>query len=215
MMSDFFNYNLLFVSVIAPCWIFSIAIMIFLAANTVFLVHEQTVFFLLKKYSMAQAIYFSILMESALLLLSFLASFTSNKTMKFCYYTLLAISIVVSSLVVCSSVEKRDQQEVQVSKKIQNLKKQIITLERQESIYLSNIEALDPEKYPSKRARLAQELNTSIGEKLSKKRAEFNDSSVGLVMGETAIMKWMRLLAIAWNVVLMHNFYFSLNRHLN
>ena len=183
----------------------STAILIFLVANTVFLVHEQTVFFLMKKYSLTQAIYFSVLMESALLLLSFLASYVRNKIMKLCYYVLLVLSIVVSSLIVCSSVEKRDQQEVQASERIQSLKKQIKALERQEAIALANIEALDPEKYPSKRGRLVDSLQAGVAKELAKKREILNSAEVGgLIEGETTVMKWMRLLAIAWNVIFAH-----------
>lgn len=84
------------------------AIVAFIAANTFFLVHEQTVFFLLKDYHWSQAIFFSVLVESALLLLSYLACCQSTMVMKGVLYGILAATVCVSAGIVLKSVERKE-----------------------------------------------------------------------------------------------------------
>ena len=180
----------------------------FLIANTFFLVHEQVSFFLLKNYALWQAIFFAVLMEAAILLLSFLAGYVVARGKKTLYYFLLAGSVFVSARIVCNSIEKRDLKESAQSDYVLSLQKRISVLEVQEAEALKNIQALDPDRYPTRRAEMVQGLEEGITADLSRLVAELNIAGTksGLVDGETETMKWMRLLAIVWNVVLAHTF---------
>ncbi len=143
-------------------YLLSFAVLVFVLANTFFLVHEDVTFFLLKKYTWNQAIFFGILIESALLLLAFLAGKASGIFRKLLLYLVLGVSIFVNAKIVCLSVEKRDLVETQTSDKAKDLRKEIETLERREAMVLANIDAVDAKKYPTKRSQMIEQLEQGV-----------------------------------------------------
>ena len=120
-------------------------------------------------------------------------------------YGILAATVCVSAGIVLKSVERKEGSVSARSEKAEMLRRQISSLERQEQLQLENIESIDASTYPTKRGQLLRNLEQGTKRELNKVRSKLSTLSVSAVnSGETMVMMWLRLLAIAWNIVLCH-----------
>lgn len=85
------------------------------------------------------------------------------------------------------------------------LRRQISSLERQEQLQIENIESIDASIYPTKRGQFLRDLEQGTKRELNQARSKLSTLTVAAVnSGQTMVMMWLRLLAIAWNIVLCH-----------
>ena len=83
------------------------------------------------------------------------------------------------------------------------LRKELIGLEQQQKLQLENIQAIDAVKYSTRRNQLLQSLEQGVSKQIALVRAQLLAiSDMRAKSGETMVMMWLRLLAIAWNIVL-------------
>ena len=180
-----------------------IVLALFLLCNTFFLTYEQVSFYRLKSYNIYESIFFSILTESAILLLSFFSSFMQELKWKIVLRTLLLFSVIAVAFVINAGVEKKASVEQKNSTTIQLLTDELNTLKQLEQKTIENIEAWDAKTHRSKREALLREFDQGIRKKIDEKGRELSQLNLSEnIQHETDIMQWLRFIALAWNVVL-------------
>ena len=188
-------------------WLICGAIILFLIANTTFLVAEQMSLYQSFGYSLAWSGVIAILTELALIGFSALGSAAKGFWRKLVLYGICGLTGLVIWQLLNVSVADRAGQKMSSSETAEMLKKEIVSLEAQEATALQIINNLDPSTHPTKINRLTAKLNGQSSEGFSrmlrearKKLAELRSTSGSLA--QVQVLQWQRWLAMLWNIVL-------------
>ena len=186
--------------------LFTLVVMIFLAANTFFLVTEQASLYESLGYSFRMALVVALLTEAALILLSAAASWAAGFWKVFLYAGCLGTGIVIVGLL-NSSVDNRALEKMAGSEQAAMLKKEIKTQEALEGTALAIIGNLDVDVYPTRISRLKAQLNNPGPEGHTHRLGELREklaslSASGNVAQEVRVLQWQRWASMGWNVLL-------------
>ena len=186
--------------------LFTLVVMIFLAANTFFLVTEQASLYESLGYSFRMALVVALLTEAAFILLSAAASWAAGFWKVFLYAGCLGTGIVIVGLL-NSSVDNRALEKMAGSEQAGMLKKEIKTQEALEGTALAIIGNLDADVYPTRISRLKAQLNNPGPEGHTHRLGELREklaslSASGNVAQEVRVLQWQRWASMGWNVLL-------------
>jgi hypothetical protein len=188
-------------------YLFSLCIVVFLGFNTAFLVLEQSSLYTSLGYSGAIALMIAILTESALILLSTMASWTPGWGWKIGLYAGCAGTGLVIFSLLNVSVENRAAGKLASSENAEMIKKEILTFETLEATALQSIQSLDPKVFPTKINRLTSKLNAPGPEGFTHRLGELRGKLAGLsasgsVLQEIQVLQWQRWAAMGWNILM-------------
>ena len=181
----------------------SLLILAFLGFNTYFLVSEQQSLYTSMSYSASMALMIALLSEGSLILLSTMASWTSNLEWKIGLTTGMVVMVAVMVGVLDSSAQNRSNTAARQTQEAKNIEKQIATLRALEAPILARIEKLDPQHYRTEISRLSSQLTTPPNgysykiEQLSNKLANISTSNA-----DTTKLLWQRRAALFINLLL-------------
>jgi hypothetical protein len=184
-----------------PIAIFLI-ILLFLGANTTFLVYEQMTFYLLKGYSNCESVCFSLLPEAALLLLSVMISNSESRIQKLLLYGLLGSSLFVVALTIKAGVERKNTVEMEMNSLADYLDGKIKDLKEIKKVQVAEFQVLDPLHFKMRKDLLLKKIEAGdreLSEAVSKRLAVHK---VDHAKEERDILVWMRYLALLWNVAI-------------
>ena len=186
--------------------LFSFTVLIFLAANTFFLVTEQASLYESLGYSAVMALIIAVITEAALILFSAASSWASGFWKVILQTGCLGTGIVVVGLL-NSAVDNRILDKMASSETAEMLKKDIRTQEALEATALEMIDNLDPKLYPTKIHRLKAQLNSPGFEghtfRLGQLREKLAALSVsGNLTQEVRVLQWQRWASMGWNILL-------------
>ena len=180
----------------------SVVILTFLGFNTFFLVAEQTSLYESMSYSSAMAVMIAVLSEVSLLLLSVMASWTSNLEWKIGLMAGMVAMVVVMVGILDSSAATRVNSAAKQTQESKNIADEINTLKKLREPILARIEKLDPQHYRTEISRLSAQLSTPPNgysykiEQLSGKLATINTANADL-----SKMVWQRRAALMINLI--------------
>ena len=185
---------------------FSLAVLIFLAANTFFLVTEQASLYESLGYSAVMALIIAVITEAALILFSAASSWATGFWKVILHTGCLGTGIVIIGLL-NSAVDNRILDKMASSETAEMLKKDIRTQEALEDTALEMIGNLDPKLYPTKIRRLKAQLNSPGFEghtfRLGQLREKLATLSVsGNLTQEVRVLQWQRWASMGWNILL-------------
>ena len=181
----------------------SILILAFLGFNTYFLVSEQQSLYTSMSYSASMALMIALLSEGSLILLSTMASWTSNLEWKLGLMAGMLVMVAVMVGVLDSSAQNRSNTAARQTQEAKNIEKQIATLMALEAPILLRISKLDPHHYRAEISRLSSQLTTPPNgysykiEQLSNKLATISTSNA-----DTTKLLWQRRAALFINLLL-------------
>ena len=187
-------------------------LLVFIGANTIFLVSEQHNLYKTFGYDTPTSVAIAVLTELAVVLLSYFACNTKNKTWKIGLYATLAFSVIVLHGLVTTGAKDKGSVQISNQEEVVSLKKRIATFEQLEEQALARISNIDKVKYPTLIASLTAKLNKSGPEgyshKISQLRSELrnigNTSGAQLISDKTNILVKQREMALLLNLVFAH-----------
>jgi hypothetical protein len=186
---------------------YTLMIIAFLGFNTFFLISEQSSLYLSLGYSAVMAWLIAILMESALLLFSYISSWSGSWFWKVILYAGCGMIAIVVVQVLDASAQHRGAEKIAGSERAAMLRKEISTLETLEAAALASIKGLDPKVYPTKISRLAGKLNSPGFEGYTYRLGILRGKLAGIkgtasVEAEISLMKWQRRVLVLCNIIL-------------
>ena len=186
--------------------LFSFAVLIFLAANTFFLVTEQASLYESLGYSAVMALIIAMITEAALILFSAASSWASGFWKVILQTGCLGTGIVIIGLL-NSAVDNRVLDKMASSETAEMLKKDIRTQEALEATALEMIDNLDPKVYPTKIRRLKVQLNSPGFEGHTFRLGQLREKLAALSVSanltqEVRVLQWQRWASMGWNILL-------------
>jgi hypothetical protein len=139
-------------------------LLIFLIANTIFLVSEQHSLYKIFGYDTPTAIAVAILTEIAVVLLSYFACTTRTKNWKLGLYAALVFSVFVLHGLVTTGAKDKGSAQLSNQKEFLQIEKRIANLEGLEQLALTRITNVNPATHPSLIAALSKKLNSDGAE---------------------------------------------------
>lgn len=185
-----------------PTFGLSLLLIVFLACNTFFLVSEQQSLYESMSYSAGMALMIAVLSEASLILLSAIASWTSNLEWKIGLTAGMLAMLAVMVGILDSSAKSRVNTTVRQSQEAKNIEKQLTTLRALEAPILARIKNLDPNVYPTKINELSLELTTPPNGHSYK--IEQLTSRLGLINtadADTSKLIWQRRVSLFLNLL--------------
>ena len=197
-----------------------ILLLIFLGANTAFLVSEQHNLYKTFGYDTPMAIAIAILTEVAVVLLSYFACTVESKKWKTGLYAGLVFAVIVLHGLVTTGAKDKGSEQISNQEEVVRLKKRLATFESLEDQALARINNIDKLKYPTLIASLTAKLNKpgpeGYSHKISELRSELRNvgqtSGAQLISDKTNILVRQREMALMLNLVFAHLLGFLLMR---